>query len=239
MQWQRPDCVPFPSVWHRFKAMAGTGDQMGYYVVQDLPSDRVEETFDLLAEPFTRDEVMNRTNRLIEDPLGVEMVREMWQQLIPGKMSLICVEEATGQIVGVNVLGVVSKSDNEPDFKYASSTFQTIYDLNTYVAKQANVFDRHGVDHYLSAMGLSVDPRYRRRGIATEILRARVPLCKAVGLTLTANCFSGVASQIAATKAGFREDVSYHCGSLVNVDERFALPGIENECFKYMSLKIE
>jgi hypothetical protein len=43
-------------------------------------------------------------------------------------------------------------------------------------------------------------------GIATEMLKARVPLLKALGLNVTSNGFTGIASQVAAKNADF-EDV--------------------------------
>lgn len=45
-----------------------------------------------------------------------------------------------------------------------------------------DIFTKYNVDKYLSAFGLSIAPKYRGRGIAKYILRARVPLCKEVGI---------------------------------------------------------
>lgn len=73
--------------------------------------------------------------------------------------------------------------------------------------KQApNIHKTYKVDKYVGALGLSVDPKYRGRGIATKILEARVPLCKALGITLTSNVFTSETSQAVAKKAGFKEN---------------------------------
>lgn len=57
------------------------------------------------------------------------------------------------------------------------------------------------------AHGLCVDPDYRRSaGIGTELLKARFPLMRAIGLRVTATIFTAIGSQKAANKAGF-EDV--------------------------------
>lgn len=124
-------------------------------------------------------------------------------------------------------------------FQFASDTFQVIFDTICYVSRQAHVYERYGVDRYLNAMGLSVDPKYRGRGIATELLRARIPLCKAMGLKLTSTCFTGPESQAAAKKAGFKEDFSITYAELVQVDQRFVFPGIEDSFCKYMSLQVD
>jgi GNAT superfamily N-acetyltransferase len=75
-----------------------------------------------------------------------------------------------------------------------------------YTAKQFDVFSEFKVNRYLGSYGLVINPAYRGRGIATEMLKARVPLLKALGLNVTSNTFSGIGSQIAAKKADY-EDV--------------------------------
>lgn len=51
-----------------------------------------------------------------------------------------------------------------------------------------------------------VNREYRGLGIATEMLKARRPFLKALGLSLTSTSFTGTASQKAAQKAGYVED---------------------------------
>lgn len=51
--------------------------------------------------------------------------------------------------------------------------------------------------------GLSVHTKYRGRGIGEYILRARIPLGKAIGVSLTSGGFSAIASQKLAARAGF------------------------------------
>lgn len=63
------------------------------------------------------------------------------------------------------------------------------------ISKGVNVHETYKVDKHVGAFGLSVDPKYRGRGIATEILKARAPMCKALGIGLTSNVFTGEASQ--------------------------------------------
>ncbi|KFB53670.1 AGAP004529-PA-like protein [Anopheles sinensis] len=63
---------------------------------------------------------------------------------------------------------------------------------------------RYGVENYLAVYGLKVNSRYRSRGIATQILKTRVPFCKTFGMRLTSNSFSPIASEVSAAKAGFK-----------------------------------
>ncbi|XP_062564978.1 arylalkylamine N-acetyltransferase-like 2 [Armigeres subalbatus] len=239
MVWKRPEAIPYPKVWHKFQAKGLREDgQLEWYIVQDLPEERFEDAMRHLSKHFARDEQMNQAKGLDQDSTAMEEVVRLWKVMLPERLSLVCFREGSDEIVGVNVLGVASKSD-EDELKFKSDIFQTIFDTIGYISQQANVFEHYGVDHYLNAMGLSVDPVYRGRGIATELLRARSPLCKEIGLKLTSTCFTGIGSQTAARKAGFEENYSITYGELAKVDDRFVFPGLEEKSCKYMSLKIE
>lgn len=76
----------------------------------------------------------------------------------------------------------------------------------SYASKQFNVFEHYNVKEYLTAYGLCVDTEYRNRGLATEMLKARAPLLKALGLKVTTASFTGTGSQKAAAKAGYEEN---------------------------------
>lgn len=107
-----------------------------------------------------------------------------------------------------------------------------------HLSKQFDAYTTFRVDKYLSAFGLCVIPEYRGRGIATEMLRARLPMIKALGIKVTSNTFSAIGSQIAAKKAGYEEAyvISYH-------DLEKALPDFDfsksaTKYFKTMYLKL-
>lgn len=74
-----------------------------------------------------------------------------------------------------------------------------------YTASQVNVYEKFKVDRFLTAYGLVINPEYRGRGIATEVLNGRVPLSKALGIRVIANAFTGIGSQKAAAKAHYEE----------------------------------
>lgn len=81
-----------------------------------------------------------------------------------------------------------------------------IFGVMSYAQQQFNVFKAYNVEEYLIAYGLCVDTNYRARGIATEMLKARAPMLKALGLKVTTTAFTGVGSQKAAEKAGYVEN---------------------------------
>jgi GNAT superfamily N-acetyltransferase len=80
-----------------------------------------------------------------------------------------------------------------------------IRESRKYTDKHEEIFETCNTDHILSAFGLGVKPEYRGRGIAVELLLARKPLMKSLGLTVTLTCFSTLNSQKAAVKADYQE----------------------------------
>lgn len=75
-----------------------------------------------------------------------------------------------------------------------------------FITEKAMIFDKYQVDKYISGFGLIVDKKYRGRGIATEMLKARKPLLEALNMKVTATVFSMIDSQKAALNAGYVED---------------------------------
>lgn len=80
------------------------------------------------------------------------------------------------------------------------------FNVMNHAQEQFNSFEHYNVKNYLIAYGLCTDPVYRARGIATEMLKARAPILKALGLKVTTTSFTGIGSQKAALKAGYEEN---------------------------------
>lgn len=113
-----------------------------------------------------------------------------------------------------------------------------MFDALIYTTKQFNVFESYSVDKYLTAYGLCVNPEYRGRGIATEILKARVPIMKALGLQVTSTSFTGIGSQTAAKKAGYEERFVMSYADLQKIYPRFDFSRSVTKDFKTMVLKL-
>lgn len=106
------------------------------------------------------------------------------------------------------------------------------------VSNTVNVFERYGVDVYMTAFGLCVDPEFRCQGLGLEILRARFDLAKAVGLTVTMTVFTGQTSQKLAHKVGMEvlAEVLYED---IREDGNPVFPNIKNKSMKIMARKTE
>ncbi|XP_052869714.1 uncharacterized protein LOC128275297 [Anopheles cruzii] len=238
MVWKRPESVPYPSVWLTFQAKDTDNDRLVTYRVQDLPEDRFEDAIAHMTEHFAYDEPTCRAKNIVEEKQSMDEIADLWREFIKFRLVVVCFKEGSDEIAGMNMLYASSK-DEKDAYKPKGEIWRSIYDLVDYTTKQANVFERYQVSHYLGAMGLSVAPKYRGRGLATEILRARMPLCRAVGLPLTSTCFTAIASQSAAAKAGFEESYVVSYDELANVDERFVFPNLTTKYVKVMSQRAE
>lgn len=77
--------------------------------------------------------------------------------------------------------------------------------VTDFIKRESAHFEPKDTDFVLAGKGLCVDRNYRRRGIATKMLEARVPFMKHLDLTTTVTLFTAKGSQISAKKAGYDE----------------------------------
>ncbi|EAT34935.1 AAEL012863-PA [Aedes aegypti] len=234
--WNRPSGIEWPRVWIRFQARDVDSDRMVEYRVQDLPEDRVRDAIDHMKKHFLRDEPMCGSVGLYKDADALEEFDLLWQDVARQRVAVVCFREGSDEIVGLNMLTVVSKADSK-DLKFKSSALQTVCDSYIGLLKQANIFEKYGIENYLSAWGLSVSPKYRGRGVGTELLRARIPMCRAMGLTVTVTLFSNPGSQIPAAKVGFYDEIVVTYKELE--EQGYHFPGVPYELNKLMTMVVE
>lgn len=101
-----------------------------------------------------------------------------------------------------------------------------------------DVFEHYNVNYYLYAHGLAVKTEYRGRGIATEVLKARVPLMSTLGLSVTSSLFTTLAAQKAAFKIGYTEDFSVSYEILQKRFKNFDFSIADTDDCKLLSFKI-
>lgn len=103
-----------------------------------------------------------------------------------------------------------------------SKTGADIFEAVDYILDKADIFNRYGVDFYLSGTGLAVDPKYCGKGdlrcfqqqtlidflsgIATEMIKARSRMLEYLGLSVSSTGFSSIGAQKAALRAGYATD---------------------------------
>lgn len=90
----------------------------------------------------------------------------------------------------------------------------------------------------MCAAGLYVDKKYRNRGIAIEMLKARHDVGKTVEIQVSSNVFSSLGAQKAAAKVGFEESFSIKYSEIPKLTADGHYPNIKDEYFKIMSKKL-
>jgi len=106
------------------------------------------------------------------------------------------------------------------------------------IHKEIEIFKKFNVDKYLTSLGLYVNPDYRSRGIAKELLKVRPQIMRNLGLTLTVTTFSAIGSQKAAKSVGFEEIFVISYEELKNRSPGFDFINKFSDIFKIMALKL-
>lgn len=109
----------------------------------------------------------------------------------------------------------------------------------TFINSFFDVFDHYNINYFLYAHGLAVKENLRGSGIATELLKARIPLLKTLDVTVTASLFTTIQSQKVAQKVGFREEFSMPYEILQQKFPNFDFSVANSADCKMLSLKIE
>ncbi|XP_049533481.1 uncharacterized protein LOC125949991 [Anopheles darlingi] len=242
MPWERPASVPYPNVWWTFEAPDPDCENgaLATYRVEDLTEDRFDDVMKLYTEHFLDDEPLLGHSGIRQDAETYEESRKIWKRAFSRRLTVVCYKEGSKELVGANLLGM-SLADEKKDSSNLITTEKSkkIVAIHNYMSEVVNLYERYGVDMYLTAYGLSVNTRFRGLGIATEILKARVPICRAFGVKLTSTNFTAIGSQKAAAKAGFKTDLEMPYNEFVKVNPIYTLDGIKGKSLKMMSLVID
>lgn len=120
-----------------------------------------------------------------------------------------------------------------------NENFRVLNHATNYVVNAFDIFGHYNVNKFVYAYGLCVKPEYRRCGIATEILKARGPLMRAIDAQLTTTVFSTVGAQKAAKAAGYEENYSIDYESFEKLIPESNFSHVYGLTCKIMSLKVE
>ncbi|XP_059619200.1 uncharacterized protein LOC132263451 [Phlebotomus argentipes] len=240
MKWSRSESIPFPQIWWRFPAKDPESGEIVEYRIEDCSEDRFDEIVDLMVNCFTPDEPISASLGIMKDKESLSEMKEKWVEILPQKLTLVCYKEGTSELCGFNVLEI--NEEIESQIVKEENKGRGVKDIRAvfnFLKEKGDVYRRYNVDKYLHGRGLFIVPKYRGCGIATELLKARIPLMKALGLTLTCTVFSAPGSQAAAKKAGFTEDVVVTYDSLGKEYPFVQIPNIPFRVVKFMCLQLK
>ena len=225
-----------PQIWSKFQAK-DADEKVVTYQIQDLPEGRFHEAIYFMQRHHMESEVL-RVKKIRDDAMSFREITETWWNCLRQNVSLVCFKEGDDQIVGLNILGIVTKAKSYQSHNFKGKGWSEIVNSKKFITD--NFFDpfkHYSVDVLIFALGLIVLPEYRQRGVAVELLRARELLGRAVGVQVTSNVFTSLGAQRAAEKAGFDVNFAIKFTDLEKLDKNSAMPGIKEDYIKYMSKK--
>ncbi|XP_011705945.1 PREDICTED: uncharacterized protein LOC105461160 [Wasmannia auropunctata] len=98
-------------------------------------------------------------------------------------------------------------------------------------------YEYYGIDKYLYAFGLSVNPVYRGYGLGKDILKTRDLLGPKYGIPVTSTVFTSIISQKIAADVGFEELFTKKYADFVDENGKEYFPGIKSKELKVMAKK--
>jgi ribosomal protein S18 acetylase RimI-like enzyme len=146
------------------------------------------------------------------DPASAEDWNAFFTKIIKsGKnLSYIAVDEETGEIAGCRIVDLVQrdapsdlKSSYPPYFKHKNSI--DVFKLCGDVCKDVNLFEQYGISEYPEMFGLTVDPKYRMRGIAGELYQRGLNYFQKKGFPIVKCSFTSPYTRRAGIKRGYKE----------------------------------
>lgn len=224
-------------VWHTFKSENPLSGEIDEFVVQDLPEESFEEAIKFMLDHFLPDEPICKAKNIVADEDALQQICGFWRDDLQQRVSLGCFKKGRNELIGLNILCVITKRDVLDFNLQKSNSWKAVHD---FALTRHNLFDHYTfADKILIAYGLSVSKNYRQRGIATEILRARIPLCTMLSIPLTSTVFTAIGSQKPAEKIGFQVDYEISYDDLKQQFQEFAFDDLAPNSLKLMSLVIK
>lgn len=190
--FERPKNLEFPQIYYNFHSKNGEE-----FYVQDLTEEFYESAIELMIEDYLFSENLAVGQKIPENPAAVDEFRKIWRKIAEEKLSIACFKTGSNELVAVNFLKVTS-IDDKTSYKCQTNNWNNLFHFFNTTMKKVQVFEKFNVDQYLSGYGLVVRREFRFRGIATEMIKARVPFMKNLGLKVTATAFTALGSQKAA-----------------------------------------
>uniref|UniRef100_A0A1A9WWX8 aralkylamine N-acetyltransferase n=1 Tax=Glossina brevipalpis TaxID=37001 RepID=A0A1A9WWX8_9MUSC len=173
---------------------------------QVIAVERFDEVIEHLRRNFFADEPLNKAVHLCKRGEGHKYLEEHSLKTLKANLSVMAVSD-DNEIAGVALNGILRAGDLETaknklqlidDEKYRK-IFQLLYDHNL----QTDIFDYFKVDKAFDMSILSVDEKFRGKGIAKHLVENSENLAKKHGFKLLKADATGVFSQKIFKSAGF------------------------------------
>lgn len=111
-----------PKIYHTFKAKNKNSDDIVEYQIQDLPEQFHEQTLDLFMKDYVTDELFLKSKKLWENEGSLKAIRDIFSDALSHRLSIACFNN-DGELVGVNLLRVITKSDPKVNYFSVNGIF--------------------------------------------------------------------------------------------------------------------
>lgn len=115
MEFERPNGLKGPMVYSTFQIKSKYSDEMEEFFIQDLTEDFFDEAVKIIVENHARGAVFHKAAKTLSSEGGIRRVNEMYLNVFKEKISLICLNIGTMEIVGINA---ITYRDSEVGFEY-------------------------------------------------------------------------------------------------------------------------
>uniref|UniRef100_A0A1B0A181 aralkylamine N-acetyltransferase n=1 Tax=Glossina pallidipes TaxID=7398 RepID=A0A1B0A181_GLOPL len=194
---------------------------------QVIPVKRFDEVIEHLRQNFFADEPLNKAVNLCKRGEGHKYLEEHSLKTLEANLSVMAVSDAN-EIAGVVLNGILRPGDlqaakkklqTKDDEKYRK-IFQLLYDHNL----QTDIFEYFKIDKAFDMSILSVDEKFRGKGIAKHLVENSESLAKKHGFKLLKADATGVFSQKIFKSAGFEVLHEQYYNKYVDNDNEIILP---------------
>ncbi|XP_053376924.1 arylalkylamine N-acetyltransferase 1-like [Mercenaria mercenaria] len=111
-----------------------------------------------------------------------EDTEKYWRAVFDHGMTLVLTSKIRGEIISIRAIDIVRKTDKVKTTNVADERLRNLLEYLNYCDDNANFFEHYGTDAAVHFSGLAVSESYRRRGIATLLLKCAVELIETLGL---------------------------------------------------------
>ncbi|XP_055388889.1 arylalkylamine N-acetyltransferase 1 [Condylostylus longicornis] len=164
-----------------------------------------EEVIKHLRNTFFSDEPLNKAANLCEKGEGNPDLELHSYKTLEDNLSIMAITE-DDEIAGVILNGLVRADQNACQKKLDLSSdenFKKIFNLLNYINSKVNFFDIFNIDKLFDIRILSVDSKYRGRGIAKNLIEHSIKIAKEFNFEIIKADATGMFSQKLLRSHGF------------------------------------
>lgn len=239
MEWKRPESMPFPNTWLTFTRTISGKEQT--FWIQDYTDDYCDEVAYWVENGFMKEALLSKY-AANESKATAAIMKKLFLAHLKNKISLVCLTKDPSDeeisLAGYNIMdrAVQGKNEGGTKIEFDSPVLEKFYHLLEMLSKTRDIFEELNITEYVDDFGLYVTPKYRGLKIGLEILRAREPLCKALGLRVTLTAFTSAVTQKYALACNFENFVSKSYKEIFAERPELELPGFteHDQIFRYL-----